>query len=349
MANNKDINILPLKVVQDFNKKYPQAMGLCDFMVQAKGKDLTNWDDCCIIPIAATLAVGGKVNKGNGHSIAQAMAAVYSWRKYKEIYSFDEDFAKLLYQQADDIEIPVEAIKLPYPCIFIQDCKEGGFFCWIENDPNDGSYELRFWYVSDNNYKGMPFILHLINGGTISDAVKETSRQAIESTLKFGDVANELKSRGIESVDELEEFFNRHQDAQTDIISKMLQLVLYICAENTQKEENPEQKKITRRTPDSEKKPKDALREVKKWDVGYRIGSAIRRSAPASEPSERVSSKHYESSKKRPHTRRGHYHHFWIGSNSDGTRRIVLKWVAPMFINFSDDDDNNPATIHPVK
>lgn len=50
---------------------------------------------------------------------------------------------------------------------------------------------------------------------------------------------------------------------------------------------------------------------------------------------------------KSPHARRGHWHHFWIGKHETNERKLILKWVAPMFINGSEDD--NIATIHPVK
>ena len=43
-------------------------------------------------------------------------------------------------------------------------------------------------------------------------------------------------------------------------------------------------------------------------------------------------------------SRRGHWHHYWVGPR-DGDRELILKWVAPMFINSGD----NIVTIYPVK
>ena len=63
----------------------------------------------------------------------------------------------------------------------------------------------------------------------------------------------------------------------------------------------------------------------------------------SSSASEHSNVGHGSSVGKRPHSRRGHYHHYWVGSKKDGTRRIILKWVAPMFIN-GDIDDIIPTT-----
>ena len=126
--------------------------------------------------------------------------------------------------------------------------------------------------------------------------------------------------------------------------SSLIQLVLYICAENKDVQENEEQKSISK--PFNKEKPKDVFREIRKWDVGYRVGNVIRKANKTSESSsasEHSNVGHGSSIGKRPHSRRGHYHHYWVGSKKDGTRRIILKWVAPMFIN-GDIDDIIPTT-----
>lgn len=132
-----------------------------------------------------------------------------------------------------------------------------------------------------------------------------------------------------------------------DFITKALQLVLYICAANADITENPEQKQITRK-PATRTKPKDALREVRKWDVGYRIGSIIRKSSEEDSVHEQRVSTSRKSSPKRPHVRKGHFHHYWIGSKSDNNRTLVLKWVAPMFINTALEEEL-PAVITKIE
>ena len=50
---------------------------------------------------------------------------------------------------------------------------------------------------------------------------------------------------------------------------------------------------------------------------------------------------------KRPHTRRGHWHHYWVGSDKDNSRKLILKWTAPMFIGGGSDD--TIATVNKIE
>lgn len=38
-------------------------------------------------------------------------------------------------------------------------------------------------------------------------------------------------------------------------------------------------------------------------------------------------------SPKRPHSRKGHWHHFWTGSKNSDNRKLELRWLSPTFIN----------------
>lgn len=46
----------------------------------------------------------------------------------------------------------------------------------------------------------------------------------------------------------------------------------------------------------------------------------------------------------RPHMRRGHWHHYWVGSrDNDEERKLILKWVAPIMINVLDVEEDLPV------
>lgn len=68
---------------------------------------------------------------------------------------------------------------------------------------------------------------------------------------------------------------------------------------------------------------------MRDYDVGIRVGAALRKAA-RSEPhrSEGVGT----GTAKRPHSRRGHWHHYWTGP-MDRDRKLVLKWTAPTIIH----------------
>lgn len=348
---NKNKNLpAPLKVLKDFSKKFPRAWCLCDAIIADKGTMLPSWDDDCIIPLAGTLAIAEEL--GGKMIDAVSMAALYAWRQYKEIYSFDEELTLLLTEQVkEDMTIPVEALKLPYPCIYIQLSSDFGFFTWYECEPHSKakpSKELRFLLVKKDKICNDYYMLHTEQGGTILDGVNATMKEA-RKNAKSIETYNNLKLTDFTKKELNEALIEDTSAAQATIISRLLQIVLYICADNCDREENAEQREI-RKDRDTTKpiaSPKDRLAEVQQWDVGVRIGNAIRRNN-SSDADTQSGSGTSGGGKKRPHSRRGHWHHYWIGSTKDDSRKLVLKWTAPMFIN-ADDDDELPTTIHPVK
>lgn len=97
------------------------------------------------------------------------------------------------------------------------------------------------------------------------------------------------------------------------------------------------QKQITQKRREGAK-PKDVYREIQKWDVGVKYAYSVRKhntewsAAPRGKSSEITSR-----SAPRPHTRRGHWHHYWTGSRSDNSRKLILKWTAPTFVGSADD------------
>ena len=64
------------------------------------------------------------------------LGALYSWRKYKEVYSFDSDLANMLMSSAsDEFAVPISTmLNAPYPAFYVQidgenDLGIKGFFC----------------------------------------------------------------------------------------------------------------------------------------------------------------------------------------------------------------------------
>ena len=191
---------------------------------------------------------------------------------------------------------------------------------------------MRIFHITDTFTENM--YLFLKAGCSISQCIEDSMRKEARLMIQSGFTRNQI-----------EELKNKHYYD----ISRILQLILYICSINKDVNENEEQKKIYRKSNGS---PKDVFREVRKWDVGYRIGNTIRQYQHSSKSVSDVSSSDNQSSEKkstakRPHSRKGHYHHFWVGSKKDNSRKLVLKWIAPMFINGGQDDI--VATVHSVK
>lgn len=317
---------LPLRLVKELGDRFPGAFDKIDEM---RAEPSLEWNkEKCYIPLAATIPiVDNYIVKKDPSTDPSALAALSAWRQYKEIYHFDGELASELYQQANELEdIPVAVLDaLPYPCLFIEleDDVFQGFFVWWEQDfdfdVDTQEYEMRFLTVGNPDGGLAIYHLHICEGGTLEESTERTAAR-----MKRGFRMSNKKIN--------DEYLDNIAQLQSQVVARLLQLVLYICAENADVSENPEQRKITRK-PSAGMPPKDVFREIRKWDVGVKIGKMIRQQ------------KYYGSgasghsgASRRPHVRRGHYHHFWVGSEKDGTRRLILRWIAPTFVNGSADD-----------
>ena len=116
-------------------------------------------------------------------------------------------------------------------------------------------------------------------------------------------------------------------------IAGAINMVLYLCSSDRDIPDS-----YIRRSTYRYGNPK----HIRVWDVGIRIGSALRRYRRAVEEHQRGS---HESP--RPHVRRAHWHHFWTGPR-DGERKLVVKWLPPIPSNY-DPGDDLPTVIQFVK
>ena len=126
-------------------------------------------------------------------------------------------------------------------------------------------------------------------------------------------------------------------------LKQILQVILYILAQNAEIAPNSEQSFITKRG----KTVKDKYSEIRKWDVGVRIGTSIRQQK-IREQSGSTEHKQNGHNPPRPHMRRGHWHHFWTGPKTKPEeRKLILKWLSPMSVAANPDD--TPIVLHKVE
>ena len=109
--------------------------------------------------------------------------------------------------------------------------------------------------------------------------------------------------------------------------------MLYLCSTESDIPNEP-----IARSKDSYGNP----RHIRTWDVGIRIGRALRRYKTAVAEHE-----HGTHDSPRPHIRRAHWHHFWTGPR-EGKRKLVIKRLSPIPVNF-DAADDLPTVVQYVK
>ena len=320
----------PLELTNQIAEKYYNCWKELEEIREDKSID---WDrKRCYIPIGACMSVVMDKANFNQQTVAlegQIMAATASWRLHKQIYRFTPEIEEMLMQQHGDEDtiVPVDIFdNLPYQCLYIKlttSEEYDGFFVHFESDVNNGMLELRLLIIDKEN-NCIAQILYLEKDKTIKDAMNDMINIARKNMTK-----NLSKFVSINS----KEYVKRY----IDNIQPFLQLVLYICSENKEIEENSEQKKITRK-PKNKAFIKDKFREVQIWDLGLQTTEIIRKYNKSHININKIENKEVHTTNKsgtpkRPHSRRGHWHHYWKGTIGTDERRLVLKWVAPTFIH----------------
>lgn len=326
------MNIHPKDLVREISRQIPNAWVQVRDFRKGKGKNLPDWPDWCYIPMAAGYAIssqGGRTpeNVMRDPLTPACITAAACWRVTQGIYRYDPTLYNALISQPLDDVLPWDILlRLPEWCVYIEtpgykfgDFKIEGFFCHLENDMKDGRTELRLLL-----YGCTPSIGIAIHK---ADTLKEGLDRMQEEAAKNAGIAP-IK------VD------------YSHYVSPLIQLVLYLCAENIDAPRVPEHPIKRVRSSGVV----DAPKEPRIWGIGERVGSAILRyhnyqtsnGSKREEPSEGASREG-----QRPHIRRAHWHHFWSGPR-DRERKLILRWLPPIPVNALGDEDF-PVVIHPVK
>lgn len=338
---------IPVELLREYSREFPQAWRQIAKFREARGRDLTWWPDWCYCPIAGSLAIitegawpldNSLLSKMAVHPPA-VMSALAAWRITKGIYRFDETLLSELAVMPLEGDLPSDIFySLPEWCVFIETPgmkytggEIAGLFASLEYDINDNRHELRLVMVNDT-LECIPVAVHL---------GKWSVREAIERF--YSESKRVLQERGLH-VPGL--------DAETENISNaiplltpFISLVLYICSVNADygaagRPRHPSRQPIR-------KGKIQVANEPRTWDIGVRIGPALRRAAATSE---RETGDRTHASP-RPHYRRAHWHHYWTGPRNEPDRRkMILKWLPPIPVGISDLDgeEETPAVVRRI-
>ncbi|MDF8361343.1 AcrVA2 family anti-CRISPR protein [Achromobacter anxifer] len=326
-------------------RDYPTAWQAAEGFRRDKGQPNFDWPDWCYLPLAGAYAVvsGGGANRVPLHKIGDVsrLGAMMAWRMTQGIYRFDPAVYEAVRDTPLGGELPVQAImQLPEWCVYVEtpDMTLGemplyGFWAHLEHDMNAGRIELRLLLDSDEL---VPVPIHL-GHGSLADCVlaasQETSRQsgALGIPFPISDAAA----------------------VQRAWAEPLVSLLLYLCATNDYSRRG---KPGMPANPAPTRTRRDGMRIFaapgpSEWDVGVRMGAALRAAYQAQETGQ--SGSH---SGPRGHVRRAHWHGFRSGpmKRDDGSeipaeqRKFELRWLPPIAVNLPDVGDM-PSTIRPVK
>lgn len=328
---------IPLPLLRKWLRDCPDAYGELDNCEAAKADGSMSWPDYCPLPINAAYTYLSSAHSNVGAaSDAAELTACWAWRRSRIIYAVDDDMAEMLFAQAEDMAdtetVPVELLlHLPYPCIYVKAHHPDfsgmdGFFAWVDYDVNHHSTELRVQWLTADMQHTIPQVLHLAPGWTIGECVDDTfGRIRDNSGLDLSKVPG--------------------MDMLTHILVGAVQILLYIVSDGADIAAAPDHKHVLK-TP---AKPNDVGKAstVDLQYVGVRMGAAIRGARARAEAEDADTTGSTPGGKKRPHARRGHWHHYWTGPQDD--RRLILKWTAPTYIHADDMPPGGETVIYPVR
>lgn len=235
---------------------------------------------------------------------------VNSWGWSKQVYCFDPDMELALTDTEKIVIDPSILERLPYKGFFLEFSPDGifssncfGTFVKVIQT-GDGYYGLIFIRLRED------LTYHVGNCFLEADSDAIVINRNIDCPAQ-GEVAVDW-----------EEFSMFAMNA-----------ILYLCAVNSQIEEDP----ITKKTYRPYDRPKNKFSEIRKWDVGVRYGNEVRPirrkmaagTAGTKETGGTENSASRQHRSPRAHMRRAHWHYYRIGR---GRAEIVLKWIEPVFV-----------------
>lgn len=276
------------------------------------------------------------------NSIAHAghLAALAAWRVTQGIYRFDKELYAALRETPVLGDIPHNVLyRLPEWCVYVEThgIESGrqlhGVFVHLEHDVNTGRPELRL--VLDTETELVNLILHL-GPWPLREALSRMLQTGAENATSFGfdDEFAALKSSvpgGMANALQL-------------IVEPLVSMLLYLCSQNA--EIGDGSRRPTNPVPSKVKTGKRlfAPGHATTWDVGVRLGAALRRADDAAGANGLTEDTH---ARPRPHIRRAHWHGFWNGPMESKSRTYSVKWLPPIPVNVVDVGDL-PATVRAV-
>jgi hypothetical protein len=343
--------IRPKAHLEYYGKVYPSAWKRVDHFRAGRGKDIPFWPDWCFLPLAGSYAIvtaeaeRQRIDINNPEHMfiyndIGVIGALAAWRVTQSIYRFDKDIYNEVINTPISGDIPHEVLfNLPEWCVYVEtpglqynNQALFGFFAFLEQDANNNRKELRLVLDLTTDFQEKPFLLSIplhLGQWPLKEAIEKAIKEAAPG------------AQHILKID-ITQYKQEMVPPLSDYLEPLLSLILYLCATNG--EIGEEGKKPGNPRPKKTKKGPRLFpaQKVSVWDVGVRMGVALRKARNIEEKGETGEGKQHSSP--RPHIRRAHWHGYWKGPR-DGDRKYILKWLSPILVGEGD----LPTTIRPVK
>ncbi len=333
-----------LKVMYEFGEKYPDFADMMDSIAVMPDKKQSAY-------------MWSEILKD-----FDSIANILMWAENKQCFQFDADFIEELIR-TDDLSLNKNAWDfLPFQSFYVDIsankklCEEivgDGIFVTVEKVPTE--YE---WTVPEEGLLREEWYVHLckVNRNyffhdlmAFPNATIECDYPEEKAKVEVHDIVyDENRVTGVETRNII---VNKkmYQVLVTQILNYLSSTEPDIC-------ENEQTKVTYKPKPKNTNKSRteDKFSEIRKWDVGIRFGTAVRKwrlsekampdSSDTEDTGETTDRKQRKNYRVRPHTRKAHWSHYWYGSGDNKVRRP--KWIAATFVNVGNNQEKTPVVIH---
>lgn len=275
-------------------------------------------------------------------SIQQSYCSLV-WAKQKQIFCFDNEFADELIN-TDNIVIVKDIFDyLPYSMFYID----------MENTPvlQNIFKNIISEYAKDKDAVIQGSFFNCFKSNSTPETLKheektdskeyyevsfgilyKTKKETVQKTFCFL-IPNEDAEMNIADYVEKMVNVNNNTNDCPEGIGNLLQIIVYLCSEKPDIQENEETKKAYKKPVSSF----HSITDLKYFEVGVRFGTSVREWKSEKEQklyTDKTATSKYSHSSPRPHYRRGHWHSYWYKAENGGKVKKP-KWLAPTLVNGS--------------
>ena len=252
-------------------------------------------------------------------NLARTLFIVRDWMRTKQSYKIAKELADDLFAM-DDLTFPANSLRLPYRTIFMDFSDLGLPAAGTQVEGKDYIIYGVMMTLGDVMYYGEPgamwgFVTILADKNGISEET-DICYGGIAFDYNTADDGQTLKSQ----IDILTKDFTGPKDS---LIKAML-FAAYLSSEQPDIEENEQQKSFYR--PMAQQKKPLKTSSVRKWDVGIRYATEVKRYHEDSVHSAGTGN----GTAKRPHIRKAHWHVYRYGK---GRIQKKVLWIPPIEVN----------------
>lgn len=286
-----------------------------------------------------------------------AISLILTWAKNKQVYKFDKDFLNELIH-TDTVTIDKDGWDyLPYDTFYLdlsdnqeicQKIMGQGIFVKVEKAKSNNRNKS----IIPKDCKSSTYCVHLAKVtedlffNNIFTFKNETSEIVVSEMNEKNDILVFQDIR--DDSNRLIDYVTSKATIDGNLYKQLIaQILTYLSSLEPDIAEN-ENTQRTYRRPAQGSEPKDKFSEIQQWDVGVRFGSSFRKwkkQQRETEPDDAITKSSGAHTRKRPHSRRAHWSHYWYGSGTEKVRRP--KWLSSCFVNANYADETD-VVIHKV-